>query len=251
MKSFKALIFIVFITMNVYSQENKEEKNYPNEIGIGVTNLLKTTFIIYQSYYEDANFFSTYMSSDFNYNNPYDITYNYNFKKFTLRGGYGQLIYNDKTHYSYNQNGQIQNSYEDINDKDQEYYFRAGIQKNVDISKSWQYYYGLDAIGGIASGSLGDKYVNNMDYTIYKTSQHGYTYGGGPFLGIRWKLNRRLSLVTETSLYFVYRYSKVEYKKDQYYSYDDSYYSYKNENINKDILMRFNIPMTIFLQFRL
>jgi hypothetical protein len=76
--------------------------------------------------------------------------------------------------------------------------FRIGWEFVNEISKRWQVYYGLDTRLN---------YQHNKNDLIYTSNGYAYgsetiynTFGISPVLGFRFKLNKRISLTTETNL---------------------------------------------------
>ncbi len=76
------------------------------------------------------------------------------------------------------------------------------------------------------------------------TYTSGYTLGIGPVLGITFLINNRLSLSTETSIYFMKQYSKTIY---EYYNEP----SLNDIRIYDDLNIAINYPLFVYFEIKL
>lgn len=170
MKKFSLFLIAMVIGQFIYAQNSDSpEVQYKNDLGF------------------DVSRFVTIFNSNFESNSPYVFTYRRNYEKGALRFGLG-----GRTSTS-------SNSIEPTNDIDQANHslnFRVGYEWQTNFEKRWQLYYGLD-------GSY------SLDHTMVKQQNLGETtkvvthvdeYGLSPVVGLKFKLNKRLSLATETSV---------------------------------------------------
>jgi hypothetical protein len=177
----KVILFIAFISvLNVsFSQIKKDSaKVYHNEFGVDVTSFLMLYLPLGQN--------------DF-YSPSYYLTYRRKFKSGNIRSGLGGDFSN--------QNVGNNNYPNDSNKYNRFSYgvdFRIGWEFVNEISKRWQVYYGLDTKISY------QHYKNDLNYFsngyAYGSETNYNTFGISPVLGFRFKLNKRLSLTTETNL---------------------------------------------------
>lgn len=177
----KVILFIAFISvLNVsFSQVKKDSaKVYHNEFGVDVTSFLMLYLPLGQN--------------DF-YSPSYYLTYRRKFESGNIRSGLGGDFSN--------QNVGNTNYPNDSNKYNRFGYgvdFRIGWEFVNEISKRWQVYYGLDTKISY------QHYKNDLNYFsngyAYGSETNYNTFGISPVLGFRFKLNKRLSLTTETNL---------------------------------------------------
>jgi len=74
---------------------------------------------------------------------------------------------------------------------------RAGLEWQRSLTERWIFYYGLDAIGGTALNQT----IATSSFDQVATKFTSLYYGGGPVLGMEFKINKRISLSTESSFY--------------------------------------------------
>ena len=67
-----------------------------------------------------------------------------------------------------------------------------------EINKRWQVYYGLDFRMSISNSDVENPYPTADN--LRRTLSNRQSYGLAPVLGFRFKLNKRLSLTTESSI---------------------------------------------------
>jgi hypothetical protein len=168
----------------VYAQDttaSRPLKKYKNQIGIDMTALLQ-------------QFFNLNNNSSFSYQYipEYFATYRRHLKNGNIRFAFSVSIYgkNDQT-----------NDSTQLTPRKREYNYRIGYEWFSDLTNRWQIFYGLDFKNDIL------KDYNEMDYSSGGWGQgHDYrtiTYGISAMLGIRFKFNSRVSILTETSLDFL------------------------------------------------
>jgi hypothetical protein len=109
----------------------------------------------------------------------------------------------------------------DINLLEYEYFkynIRMGFEFEENINK-FQYFYGSDLLFGHTKHM---EYANNI-YAFYVRMKNINEYGVCPFVGLKFFINKRISISTETNV----RFSITKYRYD-YYNYSD------NNKINID-----------------
>ena len=90
---------------------------------------------------------------------------------------------------------------EDRTNKNNFFNLRAGYEWQIPITKRWLTYFGLDAIFGIS------KFESEFDPGFGRiiTKNENLSFGGGGIMGIQFNINNRISLATESTLYFIHR----------------------------------------------
>ena len=75
---------------------------------------------------------------------------------------------------------------------------RVGIERPAALGKRWSAYIGLDLMAGVWRSS---RYRLDPTFTNGDEETDGLRLGAGPLLGLEFKLNRSIALVTETTAY--------------------------------------------------
>jgi hypothetical protein len=161
-----------------------------NEVGLDITPFIK--------FY--ANFSGN--SGDV-YRPVYYLTYRHYFKKLNIRAAAGGNYLSEETPSSY-----------DINEgkmylrDEKTLEFRIGVESFQTLGKRWQLFYGIDVrsiqyqyYNEAAFFNAG--YAHGQEYTIDGT-------GMAPLLGIRFRFNDRISLLTESSWMIEYSVNKFD-----------------------------------------
>lgn len=177
----KVILFIAFISvLNVsFSQIKKDSaKVYHNEFGVDVTSFLMLYLPLGQN--------------DF-YSPSYYLTYRRKFNSGNIRSGLGGDFSNQNVgNTNYPNDSTKYNRFSYAVD------FRIGWEFVNEISKRWQVYYGLDTKISYQQNKNDLNYFSNG--YAYGSETNYNTFGISPVLGFRFKLNKRLSLTTETNL---------------------------------------------------
>jgi hypothetical protein len=181
------LIFALFAAATITYGQSKTvdttKNEYKNVIGIDATGLIHQIF-------NSGSVTESYFTS------PYIITYRRIFANNALRIGVGgKFYYNDG---SQNDSNQFKHTHYSIN-------AGIGYERYVPLGKRWKLFLGADAIVNYGSGSdretLGSSYFSNQSSSIFG-------FGVSPFLGIDFKINKRLSIATESDYAITYYTSK-------------------------------------------
>ncbi len=129
----------------------------------------------------------------------FSLMYRYHYDRWAIRGGLGGAVIIDESIIN-----------DTITDKRDNSHFRVrlGIERKVNFERRWQIFYGTD---------LYYSYLISQDETTFGNSRssrlYGITdyYGISPLVGFRFKLNKLISLTTETS--FLIYYYKSDYDR--------------------------------------
>lgn len=178
MRKIKFLILIIgtLFTHGTFSQSDSSA-TYRNEFGLDVTGTIR--------------FFTKFQNgSDYNYTPTYFLTYRRYFKSGNFRFGIGggasdqeqPSPYNDSTVYMYN-SASLDT--------------RIGWEFTSELAKRWQVYYGLDFRYSIRHINNQAAFFNGGYAVGYETSTN--IFGVAPILGFRFRLNNRMSLLTEAN----------------------------------------------------
>ena len=182
MKKVKLIIMfssILLLVQNALSQDDSTDL-YKNELGLDVTGTIR--------------FFTKFQnSSDYSYTPTYFLTYRRYFSKCNIRLGIGGGVsnqeipspYGDSSIYNYNSSS---------------FDSRLGCEFKSELTKRWQVFYGLDfrfSFGNTKNEAafFNGNYANGFE-------SHFTTIGFAPILGFRFKLNDRMSLLTEANFSF-------------------------------------------------
>lgn len=159
---------------------NKATHRYLNEFGIDATSFLKQ--------FLNFNSSTTYPSY---YQPIYYLTYRRHFNGGNLRAAIGADF----------QDNQLAPNYPTDSNK---YYLKStsiyalvGWEFYNNLGKRWQVFYGLDFRTSL-SNRRDDEMYSDGGYT-YGEETRSQVYGLAPFLGFRFNLTKRLSILTETS----------------------------------------------------
>jgi len=179
MKTYILLLLLsafAFLSLDAMAQNDSLPK-HKNEFGLDVTGTIR--------------FFTKFQNtSDYNYVPTYYLTYRRYFGPGNIRFGIGggasdqeqPSPYGDSAIYNY-----ISNSLDT----------RLGWEFKSDLSKRWQVFYGLDLRYTIRS-IKNEAVAFNGGYAIGVES-HANVFGVAPVLGIRFKINERICLLTEAN----------------------------------------------------
>jgi len=234
MKKYVFTFVMTLLLTQVFSQDTlksnltqKQEKKHLNELGLDMTPFIK--------YYLDFSDNNT-----FNYQPTYLLTYRRYFKKSNFRSAIGG-------NYLYEENPSPF-SYDSLNtiytNKKSSFVLRVGYEFFQDLTKRWQVYYGADLITNYSFERNDAQYWNAGYSNGYESKTSGF--GIAPVLGIRLKMNKRISLITESSLLLQYSKS-TSYR---YYLPESSAYPNKAndpQKTNKSFGTTFNYPLSIIL----
>lgn len=178
----KKVILSIILTTNfllAYSQDSiSKAKIYHNEFGIDATGFLKQFINLNTSPYPT------------DYTPTYYLTYRRHFKRSNIRFSIGGSY----TSYDLPPSTNDLNTYQY---RSRSIALKLGYEFFTDLSKRWQVFYGID-FRPSWSYSKDDAPYWNGGYANGRESK-STIYGIAPLLGFRFKINKRLSLSTETS----------------------------------------------------
>lgn len=210
-------------------------KIYRHEIGADITGLLK--LLVIQN-------FIPYNQIVINYAPIYYLTYRYHIKKSNILFGIGGL-------YSSRENGpfvidRVENNIFSI---ESNLSLRIGYERVFELSRKWQTYIGIDFRPTIIRSSSPIGYYN-FGYVEEQFKSYNI-YGIAPVIGFRYRLSKRVSILTEMSIAFNL---ESQSSKSSYYSADLKLYPNKPDLkavVKTNYMASFLQPIFLVLTFDL
>lgn len=203
------------------------EKKHLNELGLDMTPFIK----FYLNFSGNSSFF----------NQPnYMLTYRRYFKKSNFRSAIGG-------NYSYSETLSPNNG-DSLNikyyNKQSLFVLRIGYEFFQDLSKRWQVYYGADFTTSYSHQRNDALYWNGGYATGIESKASGF--GLAPVLGVRFKMSKRINLITESS--FLLQYSTSSSYR-YYLPVTGTFPPKANDpkTTNKTIATTFNYPLSLIL----
>ena len=173
MKKYLLSILIFGFCLSLTAQSQESEKTFKHEIGFDATSLIGRVMV-----FGGYGFYST------SYQPTYYVNYRAHIGEMRLRAGIG---------------GNYQANNSEVKTENSQIDYRIGAEFSTEISKRFELYYGLDAVGGsnrdYREWEYVDEYLLAFDYSL------DYV-GIAPFLGVRFKVTDKISLMAELSAIF-------------------------------------------------
>lgn len=179
MKKLSLIIAICIMGLSVFAQDTT--KHYRNEFGIDVTGFLKQ----YLNFGNSQQYPTVYTPT-------YYLTYRRHFSGFNFRLAIGGDFTNNQVPSGYS-NDSIMNY-----SRGYSLYASLGWEFYSNLSKKWQVYYGADLRTSLVYSNSDANNDMGPSYEIGSISKT-QTITFAPLLGIRFKITRRLSILTEAS----------------------------------------------------
>ncbi len=197
----------------VYAQEEASEKAYKTEVGLNVSNFVKS-FLSLNTQTIQAS--------------PYFVVVKHKSLRFHLglQANDGQNFFDDTNNISNNRNILFD--------------FKAGFERREMVAKKWIFHYGLDLVGNYGYNRLTT--ITAIDQ-IKNTTEAAYA-GLSPFLGLQFKINHRLKVLTEAN--WVIAYGRSTEKTESAVFADDL----NQTNISNFAFTELNPPIDLYLIFQ-
>ncbi len=191
--------YVLLLLMALYLGQPCLAQNQPitstnrHEIGFDITTLLDYTIF----------------KSTLNYPKLYQVMYRYHFTKWDIRSGIG---------VNFGEGERLTNDTSQLISNNNYFAFRAGVEGKIDFKKRWQFFYGFDVITRrtVSTSALINSSLYDTEYVDKLTR-----YGVAPLLGLRFKINKRVSITTESN-FAVY-----------YFDNEQKYIYHKNPRFNR------------------
>lgn len=224
-----SLILTVSAISSIFSQSTVvAPAKYKNEIGVDVTLLLANLFG-FRDYYYVYDIYGGYGTPNAGL---YLVTYKHYFGNSALRFGAGADVMqtNTTTDASVATNESTNNRFD----------LRLGYEFEKPLGEKWNLYYGLDLLMNMSTSIY--KYEDPNNLYSYESSTNTTGFGGGPLVGISWKINQRIKLSTEANLQYSVSDATI---KTTYSSTPESNYEANTKTTN----LNANYPMFLYLEF--
>ncbi|WP_343631967.1 hypothetical protein [Fluviicola sp.] len=229
MKKNKLLIILsgcLLLAQNGLSQNDSVHK-YKNEFGIDVTGTIR--------------FFTKFQNtSDYSYSPTYYLTYRRYFEPGNIRFGIGGQVSDEEIPGMVGDSSIYKRKSNSVDS-------RLGWEFKSELSKRWQVFYGLDFRLSIGSERNEAAFFNG-GYAV-GFENHSVTYGFAPVLGFRFRINNRISLLTEAN--FSVNFSK--YKTRNIYTPLSGFPDLPDEIApnTKSVYTSFSQPIALYFVFNI
>ncbi|MDL5049007.1 hypothetical protein QQ054_23625 [Oscillatoria amoena NRMC-F 0135] len=119
---------------------------------------------------------------------------------------------------------------------------RLGYEWQKGLDKRWLLYYGVDAVYSYSkfrftTNALGGGFPQKIEEVI--SSNEGFSAGGGPILGVEFKISKRIRLNAETTAYATYSETRRREINTQFIGFERNDYSASSR-------MFITVPTSIF-----
>lgn len=206
-------------------------KKHLNEVGVDITPFIK----FYLNFSDNSGWY---------YQPNYMLTYRRYFKKSNFRSAIGGNYLYSETPSPYNGDSLKIKYY----NRQSSFVLRIGYEFFQNLSRRWQVYYGADLTTSYSHQRNDAPYWNGGYANGQESTAKGF--GLAPVLGVRFKMSKRISLITESS--FLIQYS--ESSSFRYYLPVTGAYPPKANDpktTNKTIGTTFNYPLALILTFNI
>lgn len=153
--------------------EETSNKNYDTEIGLNVSNFIKSFLSLNTQTIQTSPYFIVAKHKSLRVH-------------LGLKGNDGQNFLDDSNSIN--------------NRRDLEFDLKVGFEKRQDVGSHWIFHYGLDLVGSYQYNRLK---TNTAIDEIENVTEAAYA-GVSPFLGLQFKINKRLKLLTESNWIIAY-----------------------------------------------
>lgn len=231
MKKLTLSILFAGFTLSILAQDSSAVKIRRHELGIDVTGFVQQFFFLNVTQYPVG------------YNPYYMLTYRYHLPKGNIRAAVAGSMYQSDIDplfatdvHSYSKAGYSAK-------------LRIGYERYTELGKRWQTFYGIDFRPEYSYDRNDVNYYGNGYASGYEAKN--LTMGIAPVLGIRFRLNNRISLSTETN--FSINWTKSDSRR-YYNSIDASLYPPIADDMvqhTKAIYSSYSQPLSILFTFDL
>ena len=171
--------FFILLGIAAFAQDSRKNDNAISyEVGLNLTNVL-SSFLSIDNEQLDAD--------------PYSVGFKIKKGKNVFRTSASLVLKNSL------ENDAIINGQRSL--KDNVFGLKLGYEKRMRISDRFSGFFGFDMLGEYRIEE--SEFVPNFGERV-EDVQEQIVFGGGPVLGIMFHINKKLSLGTESTLYFIY-----------------------------------------------
>jgi hypothetical protein len=179
----KLIIFLFILTSTLLSGQSTNRKVLKNDISVNITSILGNALSLTD---EDAG-------------SPYGVSY---------RRINGTKAVRISINGFYDKTNQVDQNFNIVNSSVYEVDFRIGYEKILNLSSKTNLMYGLDLLTAIRN-ERSEINAFNLGFSIIQEDK-SLKYGLGPALRFEYKINDRVSFMTESTLYFTLGNAKTE-----------------------------------------
>jgi hypothetical protein len=239
----KKILFLLLLPASLIAQDTPEASNFKHEIGINATQLIKQ--VVGLSNTTPATL-------------PYTLTYKYISGKKAFRFGIGASVARDKgesqplnTPYQFYRPvpTYFNQTFADI---------RIGYEIQIPVEKRFVCYFGFDLVTAFDrensfSVNVNDNLPSFYSYNRTTVDNSMFRIGGGPVAGFQFFISKRISLFTETPLYFTWSKGnlKTESITDSDFGQGQSITTINDINSTSATRLNITLPVTLYLAVRL
>lgn len=172
---------VLFASHTATAQVDSTDRPFNDEVGIDVTAFLRQ-FLHWASADQIPQAANAYL-----------LSYRHFFGPATLRAGLGFNTYRDVGNIVYSDERPTVAERTTWDG-------RIGVEKGEGLGRRWQFFYGVDLRYAL-DRNIADPGYYNAGYAWSRRSE-AETIGVAPLCGIRFRINKRFSLLTETSAFY-------------------------------------------------
>jgi hypothetical protein len=238
----KKLFFFLLVPASLVAQDTTKTSNFKHEIGINATQLIKQIIGL-------SNTAPTTL--------PYTVTYKFISGKKAFRFGIGASVARDK-----GQSKPLNTPYQFY--RPLPTYFnktlgdiRIGYETQIPIEKRFICYFGFDLVTALDrensfSVNVNDNLPSFYSYNRTTVDKSMFRMGGGPVAGFQFFISKRISLFTETPLYFTWSKGnlKTESITDSDFGQGQSITTINDISSTSALNFNITLPVTLYLAVR-
>lgn len=225
-----ALSLGLFFTLHANAQDSNccHQKKMTHVVGVQANQLIRQIF--------------NFSNNNPTINNPYLLTYS----ALHIKSKWGFDVGLGYTYNNIFDNDGNTKKESNIN----ELYARIGVQKLIPLTRKFSSQFSFHILCELLDNKTSSVQEFNFQKTTINTNNNAFRYGVGPALSLRYKINNRVFVGTETNYYFKTGNTKSNVTTlTEFQGQSAQYQSTKTDNTMTTFLL--NAPTAIFLQIRL
>jgi hypothetical protein len=218
MKKLFALALLSLFFLGINAQEN-ESSIYHHQLSLNATSFISN--------------YLTFNNNAIVSNTPFIVAYKNLTNGEGLRAGLGINFVNRRENPN--------NGLTSVRTNNMGLDIRIGYENQFELSRRWLFYLGIDGVYGYDLNRTVTTSVQGFppEPKEIVSDNEAFNAGGGPVIGLEFKLSKRLSLNTETTAYLMYRESRRRITNPNFGSFNTNEFSATNS-------LNIIIPTSIF-----
>ncbi len=176
MKSIATAILLFLFTQSGIAQDSVITSDNHHEVGVDISPFLQR--------FVSGNIAGNY--------SPFFVMYRYHFNNWNIRTGIGGTLRKQED---------VLNDTSIYTSENSSFIYRLGVERKIDFYRRWQFYYGLD-LYTYSETRIYERIEGSTFSDNDRNKENGY--GVAPLMGLRFKINDRISFTTESSLVLYY-----------------------------------------------